>query len=136
MIKIVKAQGHNEMCGGYGYNGQAYFDGNTVREVLEEIKEYAKGKGQSIGDGFGDLDESKTCCCWGIRINGVPYVGGWAGWKNEYKHQFDNDKVLKVLVSGGWYAFWDFDIISDKTEYASRLPLGDYGVSKGVKKRK
>ena len=48
--------------------------------------------------------------CWSIEINGVNYVGGWCGWKNEYKHQFDNWIVTKIKVSGGWYSFYDFHI--------------------------
>lgn len=112
MIRLF-TKGHNECCGGYAYSGYATFDGKTVREVLEEIREYAKDAGNDIGEGFGKPNK-KLGACWGIRINGIPYVGGWAGWKNEYQHQFDDCRVIKVLVEGGWYCFYDFHIVCEE----------------------
>lgn len=108
MIEL-NVKGHNDMCSGYNYSGTASFSGKTVKEVLEEIKEFAKGRGQDIGEGFGTLDKSWTRH-WGITINDVRYVGAWAGWKNEYKHQFDNWIVEKIEVNGGWYCWYDFNI--------------------------
>ena len=113
MIKL-NVTGHNEMCGGYSYSGKASFEGKTVKDVLEEIREYAKNSGNDIGDGFGKLGRNFGSC-WGIRINGVRYVGDWCGWKNEYNHEYDDENVVEVRVNGGWYCFYDFDIISEKT---------------------
>lgn len=111
MIKL-NVQGHGEMCGGYAYSGYATFDGITVKDVLEEIKEFAKDDGNDIGEGFGK--PGKTIGdFWGIRINNIPYVGGWIGWQNKYNHEYDNCKVSKVLVNGGWYCFYDFNIITE-----------------------
>lgn len=115
MIKLY-VEGHNDFCGGYSYSGFASFEGTTVAEVLEEIKEFAKNKQAAyIGDGFGN-PQSKMCNAWGIKINDVPYVGDWAGWKNEYRGEYDEEKVIEVRVSGGWYCFYDFGIISEKTK--------------------
>lgn len=115
MIKLIDMVGHNEMCGGYSYSGHAKFDGRTVKEVLEEIKEYSHSPNvMNIGDGFGD-PENKAWPCWGIRIDGIPYVGGWCGWKNKYHHELDDEVVRDVRVSGGWYCFYDFDIVTEKS---------------------
>ena len=115
MIK-VNVTGHNDICGGYSYSGEASFDGKTVKEVLEEIKEFVKDKSAAdIGDGFGN-PERDFCSCWGITINSIPYVGNWAGWENKYNHEFDNYIVTKVEVNGGWYCFYDFDIKCEKKE--------------------
>lgn len=116
MIKLNNVVGHNDMCGGYSYSGKVSFEGTTVAEVLEEIKEFANNKqAHYIGDGFGN-PESKICDAWGIRINDIPYVGDWAGWKNEYRGEYDEEKVIEVRVSGGWYCFYDFDITCEETK--------------------
>jgi len=108
MIRLM-VKGHHTMCAGYNYNGYASYDGRTVKEVLEEIKEYSKDKGNYIGDGFGN-PKSHHGNAWGIRINDIPYVGNWCGWENKYNHQYDNWIVTKVRVNGGWYCFYDFNI--------------------------
>lgn len=117
MIKLV-TKGHNDMCGGYAYSGTASFDGETVREVLEEIKEYAKDKEAAyLGEGFGNPN-SKGCNCWAIRINGNTYLSEWAesNWRkataiNDIQKYLDL-KVKKIEVDGGWYCFYDFNIIT------------------------
>ena len=115
-MTLENLKGHNELCGGYSYSGEASFSGTTVKEVLEEIKEFVKGKDAGyIGDGFGNKDKT-FCSSWGIRINEIPYVGNWAGWKNKYGHQFDDYEVEKVSVDGGWYCFYDFYIITKDKE--------------------
>ena len=105
--------GHNEICGGYSYSGYATFSGRTVKEVLEEIKEYAKESGGYLGEGFGN-PKREFGAAWGIRINDKRYLGNWAGWKNEYNHEYDNWVVTKIRVNGGWYCFYDFDIECEK----------------------
>ena len=112
MIKL-NVTGHNEMCGGYAYSGIASFDGKTVKEVLDEIREYAKDKNaRYLGDGFGN-PKSNNCDCWKIQINGKTY---WNCWNNTiclpYNKALDNLKVKQVRVDGGWYCFYDFDIIT------------------------
>ena len=110
MIKL-NVTGHNDMCGGYSYSGNVYYSGTTVKDVLKEIKEYAKDrKAEYIGDGFGNKNCNSIGICWGITINDVPYVGSWAGWENKYKHEYDDYIVTEVRVNGGWYCFYDFNI--------------------------
>ena len=123
MIKLENLQGHNDMCGGYSYSGKASFEGKTVAEVLSEIKEFAKNRdAKYIGDGFGN-PEQDFCNCWGIRINDIPYVGGWIGWKNEYHGEYDEERVTEVRISGGWYCFYDFYILCEETEKSTRRKL-------------
>ena len=43
MIELY-AEGQKAMCGGYEYSGIASFEGKTVEEVLDEIREFAKDK--------------------------------------------------------------------------------------------
>ena len=105
----LNVEEHNDICGGCSYSGTANFDGKTVKEVLEEIREFAKDEGTYISEGFGNPSKH-FASCWSIEINGVKYVGGQCGWKNEYKHQFDNWVVTKIKVSGGWYSFYDIHI--------------------------
>jgi hypothetical protein len=121
MIRLDNLKGHNEMCGGYSYSGYATFEGRTVKEVLEEIREYAKNTGNDIGEGFGKKGKDMGAC-WGIRINDIPYVGGWVGWKNEYDHSLDDAIVKEVHVHGGWYCFYDFDIIAEEDSRAKKKP--------------
>ena len=100
MIKL-NTTGHNDICGGYAYSGTASFDGETVREVLEEIKEYTKDKEAAyLGEGFGN-PYSKGCNCWAISINGKIYLSEWAEpkWKtaiNDIQRYLDL-KVKKVM---------------------------------------
>lgn len=121
MIKLNNITGHNDMCGGYSYSGTASFEGTTVAKVLEEIKEFVKDKqAHCIGDGFGN-PKSKICDAWGIKINDIHYVGDWAGWKNEYRGEYDEEKVIEVRVSGGWCCFYDFHIICEETKKSKEL---------------
>lgn len=111
-------EGHNDMCAGYSYSGLASFEGKTVKEVLDEIREFAKDKdAHYLGDGFGNPD-SKSCDAWCIRIDGITYWNNWVeqSW-NTYKlydSSLDNLLVDKVSVHGGWYCFYDFDIYTKK----------------------
>lgn len=98
-------------CSSGGYYGFADFEGKTVKDVLEEIKDFAKNKqALYIGEGFGNPKANAFGICWGIRINNIGYVSGWLGAKNEYHHELDNCIVKKVEISGGWYCFYDFYI--------------------------
>lgn len=120
MIKL-NVCGHDDICGGYSYSGTASFDGTTVAEVLDEIREYAQNRSaRYLGEGFGN-PKSEMCDCWGIRINNIPYLGGWCGWKNEYRHEYDEEKVIEVRVSGGWCCFYDFDIYCEETEKSAKI---------------
>lgn len=61
------------MCGGYNYSGNVSFEGKTVKEVLDEIREYAKDQdAHYLGDGFGNPN-SKWIDCWFIMIDNIVY---------------------------------------------------------------
>ena len=113
MIKL-NVSGHNEMCGGYAYSGTASFEGKTVKEVLEEIREFAKNTGNDIGEGFGKPGKDSGAA-WEITINRQVYVSGWIGHEPTYNHEYDDAIVKKIRVDGGWYCFYDFDIYT--TDY-------------------
>lgn len=116
MIKL-NVQGHNDMCGGYSYSGRVSFDGKTVKEVLDEIREYAKDKdAHYLGDGFGNPN-SKYCDAWCISIDNTIYWNSWISqsWNKYgvYDHSLDNLIVKDIRVNGGWYCFYDFEIITN-----------------------
>ena len=113
MIKL-NISGHNGMCAGYEYSGLASFDGKTVKEVLNEIKEFAKDKdAHYLGDGFGNPN-SKSCNAWCIKVDGITYWDSRApqSWNTYgiYDRSLDSVLVNKVLVHIGWYCFYDFEI--------------------------
>lgn len=115
----LRVKGHNDMCGGYGYSGHAIFSGQTVKDVLEEIKDYVKDKdAHYLGEGFGNPN-SKNCDCWSISIDGDIYLSNWieSKWKTYYdKNQnTKKDKLVKdVKVDGGWYCYYNFNIITEE----------------------
>ena len=124
MIKL-NVSGHDDICGGYCYSGTASFEGSTVAEVLQEIREFARNRdAHYLGEGFGN-PKSDFCNAWGIRINGIPYVGDWNGWQNKYRHEYDEEKVIEVRVSGGWYCFYDFYIDCEETEKSEKVILAN-----------
>lgn len=113
MIRIDNLKGHNEMCGGYAYGGYASFDGKTVKEVLEEIREFYSTNACETYDEQGRLWGKKGkdfAGAWGIKINDIPYLGTWIGWENEYNHQFDDLCVKSVFADGGWFCSYNFYI--------------------------
>lgn len=116
----LNIEGHNDMCGGYSYSGTASFEGKTVKEVLDEIREYAKDKdAHYLGDGFGN-PKSNNSDAWRIEIDGVIYWNSWvpSNWETykKYTNELDNLYVDKIIVNGGWYCFYNFEIITKKEE--------------------
>lgn len=119
MIKL-NVKGHSEMCSGYSYSGTASFEGKTVKEVLDEIREFAKDKNaRYLGDGFGN-PKSNNYDAWKIEIDRVIYWNCWIpqNWWNygTYSKELDNLEVKEVRVNGGWYCFYDFEIITRNKE--------------------
>ena len=56
------------------HSGYAKYDGTTIKEVLDEIREYAKDKKcYYIGDGFGNPNFTGAYGNWSIYINGEVY---------------------------------------------------------------
>ena len=102
--------------GGVTMDGFALFDGETVKEVLDEIRKYTRHKKVAyLGNAFGNLDNiNKTAAAWSISINGKTY---WTAWQHEgsiakYDHSLDNLAVKEIHVHGGWNCFFDFEIIT------------------------
>ena len=117
MIRL-NVVGHDDICGGYSYSGPVSFDGKTVKEVLDEIREFAKDKdAQYLGDGFGN-SSSDSCDAWCIKIDEITYWNSWVeqSWNKygTYDSSLDNLLVDKVVVHGGWYCFYDFEIFTKK----------------------
>lgn len=115
MIEL-NVKGHSEMCAGYSYSGTASFEGKTVKEVLDEIREFAKDKNAHyLGDGFGNPN-SNNCDAWRIKIDGITYWNSWIVQKwdklDVYTNDMDNLEVKEIRVNGGWYCFFNFSIIT------------------------
>jgi len=113
MIKIKDLTSHGDMCGGVTYYGDCTLEGKTVKEVLEEIKEYTSNPRNTafakIGE-FGNSDEGFGCA-WGIYINELEYISSWnSSWRKPYQGEFDDCEVESVRVRGGWYCAYDFYI--------------------------
>ena len=117
MIEL-HVEGHSSMCSGYEYSGFASFEGKTVKEVLDEIREFTKDKNAHyLGDGFGNPD-SDSCDAWCIRIDGVTYWNSWLkrSWETygTYDNSLDDLHVDRIEVCGGWYCFYNFEIYTRK----------------------
>lgn len=115
MIELV-VKGHDAICGGYAYSGFASFEGKTVKDVLDEIREFSKDKqARYLGDGFGNPNSNGTDA-WQIKINGTIYWTSWIvqKWDNigTYTKDMDTLEVKEIRVDGGWYCFYDFNIIT------------------------
>ena len=118
------------MCGGATYVGHAKYDGETVKEVLDEIREFTKDKRAAyLGDDFGNPIVSKYSAYsgWAVYINDDCY---WSGWMNvqakKYNKSLDKWIVDDVFIDGGWYSYYDFTIRAHKKQnpifsYLSRL---------------
>ena len=111
MLELIVSE-HNTLGGGLSYDGFVLFDGKTVKEVLDEIRQYStEHPANYLGDGFGNPSHKHDA--WEIRINGVTYWSAWSGHScQKYDHKLDNLIVKKIEVNGGWYCFYDFDIIT------------------------
>lgn len=119
MIRIVKTGECGEMCGGMAYRGYAEFDGKTVREVLDEIREYARtGACKPTKNGWGNPEwEYKPCGGWSVSVDGKLVASGWANrWEPEYDGSKDNAKVKRISIYGGWYCDYDFNIVTKGDE--------------------
>ena len=111
MIKLENLKRVDTLCAGATYVGKASFEGKTVREVLEEIKEYSKDKdGGDLGYGFGNPNEHWG---WEIEINDHILLSNWIGHKPEFTYKYDDLKVISVEVDGGWYSYYNFHITTE-----------------------
>ncbi len=110
MIEIIDVEAHNTMCGGMTYLGTASFEGRTVKEVLDEIREFSKNNNANyLGDGFGNSDNKNDA--WSISIDDNIYWSSWVNVKpKEYNHTLDDLEVEKINIDGGWHSFYNFNI--------------------------
>ena len=110
-MEIIEKGGHNEICGGYSYSYEITFGkyGNTLKDVLREIKEYTNEHSFGrLGD-FGNPDIGIEGCYWGIYVNGDIYISSWGNESPEYapswKHFYEGDEseiVTSIYGDGGW----------------------------------
>ena len=116
-MKLIQDEGHNEMCGGYSYNYEITWGkyGNTVHDVLKEIKEYTNTHSgfKKIKD-FGCPQSNGN---WGIYINRDIYFSTWCGESEDnltkWKHMYEGDEteeVINITGDGGWYCAVNFRI--------------------------
>ena len=75
-MKIIEIGGHNEMCGGYSYDYEITFGkyGNTLKDVLKEIKEYSYEHSFAGLSNFGNPNVDICGRHWGIYVNGDIYI--------------------------------------------------------------
>lgn len=112
-MEIIKKGEHNEMCGGYSYSYEITFGkyGNTLKDVLKEIKEYSNEHSFGrLGD-FGNPNVDIDGRAWGIYVNGAIYISSWLSERSpedapSWKHFYEGDEsetVTSIYGDGGWY---------------------------------
>lgn len=123
-----------------GSYGKASFNGKTVKEVLEEIKEYSQQEWANyLGDDFGRLNGNKGF--WSINVDNKIYKSSWPSDlrnKNLYHNENDNDEVSYIEVNGDYYCWYNFNIYTKKfvrKEKKLMQELDEYGGLYGSKKR-
>lgn len=127
-MKIIEIGGHNEMCGGYSYDYEITFGkyGNTLKDVLKEIKEYTNEHSFGrLGD-FGNPDVDISGRHWGIYVNGDIYISSWVGegqraskqktYKSFYKGD-ESEIVTSICGDGGWYCGINIYITTNPRPY-------------------
>ena len=112
-MEIIKKDEHNDMCGGYSYYYEITFGkyGNTLKDVLKEIKEYSYKYSFAHLGNFGNPNVNITCRHWGIYVNGDIYISSWEGerspkdapsWATFYEGD-ESETVMSITGDGGWY---------------------------------
>ena len=112
-MEIIEVGGHNEMCGGYSYSYEITFGkyGNTLKDVLKELKEYSyEHSFGHLGD-FGNPNIDIDGRHWGIYVNGDIYISSWGSERSpkdspSWKHFYEGDEsetVTSIYGDGGWY---------------------------------
>ena len=127
-MKIIEIGGHNEMCGGYSYDYEITFGkyGNTLKDVLKEIKEYSYEHSFGCLGDFGNPEIAIEGKYWGIYVNNKIYISGWAGenknnakrslWKTFYEGD-ESEVVASIRGDGGWYCGINIYITTNPKPY-------------------
>ena len=109
MIKIINLQFCHDT-----YTGNCLFEGKSVKEVLQEIKEYTNNTENREFAKIGEFGNSKEPCGnhWEIIINDKEYITsrGKSWWRKQYQGENDNCEVESITINGGWYCAYDFYI--------------------------
>ena len=127
-MKIIEIGGHNEICGGYSYDYEITFGkyGNTLKDILKEIKEYSyEHSFGRLGD-FGNPEIAIEGKYWGIYVNNEIYISGWAGenknntkrslWKTFYESD-ESEVVASIRGDDGWYCGINIYITTNPKPY-------------------
>lgn len=126
-MEIIEKGGHNEICGGYSYSYEITFGkyGNTLKDVLKEIKEYSY---EHSFAGLGNFGNPNIDICgrhWGIYVNGDIYISSWRHEKSlkdnpSWKHFYEGDEseiVTSIRGDGGWYCGINIYITTNPRPY-------------------
>lgn len=126
-MKIIEKGGHNEICGGYSYSYEITFGkyGNTLKDVLKEIKEYSYEHSFAGLADFGNPNVDIFGHHWGIYVNGDIYISSWRherspqdtpSWKYFYEGD-ESEIVTSIRGDGGWYCGINIYITTNPKPY-------------------
>ena len=106
----------------YSHDYKITYTSKTVREVLEEIKEYTNhDKRFGRLREFGHPESPRFGNCWVIYINNKIYLSCWVGESPDnlslYKEMYDeadlDKKVSFITGNGGWYCGININIYTE-----------------------
>lgn len=116
IMKVNQVAVHQDMSGGISYEYNVEFSGNTVNEVLKEIKEYTNNDNrfERILD-FGNI-ENDAFGAWAIYINRKVFLSCWIGEMDDEHRKYTGngtEKVISIKGYGGWYSGINFHITTE-----------------------
>ena len=97
-MEVIQKSGHNEMCGGYSYDYEVKYSGHTLKEVLEEIKEFTNNDKRFVKiDEYG-YAPNVSCGAWAIYIDNKIYKSAWIKqpWHKYYTDEITYQHVASV----------------------------------------
>lgn len=117
-MKLITKK-YADMGGGENNIGYATFkEGSTVKDVLEEIRKFSqeqhRAKPRQIASGFGVNGGTEN---WAIYIDDELYCSSWGeSWRKTYYGGKEDRIVEKIEVDGGWYSWYNFNIVTKRGE--------------------